>query len=144
VTIWLGPSLVLATLVSEDAAMLSAGLLAAAGSISPLEAVCWTAFGVWAGDLGLFAAGRLTRSTGRVSRWMARRWGPDELARASARLRTHAALAIVASRFVPGSRLALYVAAGFVRVPTSLFAAVTLGATLAWTTLVVLSMVWAL
>jgi membrane protein DedA with SNARE-associated domain len=142
--IWLGPSLALATLVSEDAAIVSAGLLAAGGSLSPVEAVCWTAFGIWTGDLGLFAAGRLTRSTAPVSGWIARRWGPDELERAAARLRTHAALAIVASRFVPGSRLALYVAAGLVRVQTPLFAAVTLGAALVWTTTVVLLMVWAL
>jgi membrane protein DedA with SNARE-associated domain len=84
------------------------------------------------------------RSTGPISRWLAHRWRLDELERAAARLRTHAALAIVASRFVPGSRLALYVAAGVVRVDPSLFAGVTLGASLAWTTIVVLSMAWAL
>jgi membrane protein DedA with SNARE-associated domain len=142
--IWLGPSLAIATLASEDAALVSAGLLAAAGSMSPAEAVCWTAFGIWAGDLGLFAAGRLTRSRTAVSAWVGRRWSPGDLERAAARVRTHAVLAIVASRFVPGSRLALYVAAGLVRVDAPLFAGVTLGAALVWTTIVVVSMVWAL
>jgi membrane protein DedA with SNARE-associated domain len=53
-------------------------------------------------------------------------------------LERHAAGAIVGSRFLPGTRLPLYVMAGFVRLPVAIFAAWAFIGALLWTPVLVL------
>ena len=55
---WIILGLALGTLVSEDASLAGAAGLARAGAVSPLAAGAAVALGIWAGDLGLFLAGR--------------------------------------------------------------------------------------
>lgn len=113
----LAVALAAATLVSEDLTCVAAGLLVASGRLSFAVATVACLVGIFVGDLLLVAAGRwlgrpaLSRpplawvvsapAVERAARWFARS-GP----------------AVVAlSRFVPGSRLPLFVAAGVLRAP---------------------------
>lgn len=107
----------LATLVSEDLTCLAAGLLVARGLISLPQGIGASFVGIWMGDMALYAAGRYG------GRWLIRkaplRWVVSEGALESGRdlLIRKGALAILISRFTPGMRLPLYVAAGVVKMP---------------------------
>jgi membrane protein DedA with SNARE-associated domain len=136
---WLPLSLAAATLVSEDATTLSAALLVRTDSLDASEAIAAVALGIWIGDLGLFAIGRLASRIGIINRWMSRRWTADEIATAATRFQRGVLLAILASRFLPGSRVPLYVAAGAARVRAAVFVIATALAAVDWTTAVVLA-----
>lgn len=106
--------LALSTLASEDLACIAAGLLVARGSLDLAAASLACGAGIFLGDLGLYALGRLgrpwlhraplrwvvkPRSVGRSERWFGHR-GP---------------VVIFLSRFTPGMRLPTYVAAGLLK-----------------------------
>jgi membrane protein DedA with SNARE-associated domain len=132
-----GAMLAAATLVSEDAATLTAGALVAANAIGAKWAIASVAFGIWVGDLGLFAAGRLARRIPAVARWVDRRWSLEQVRSMEARFSRGAPLAILGSRFMPGTRVVLYVAAGLLHVRTSTFAIAAAAASLVWTMTIV-------
>jgi hypothetical protein len=119
------------TLLSEDGACIAAGVLVRNGVVSPAEAVAACAAGIYVGDALLWACGRTlskwssaaTRLSGKI----------DGLAS-----RVDSPAAIVASRFVPGTRLPLYVAAGALGRRPAAFFLWTLVAVLMWTPLLVL------
>jgi len=103
-----------ATLISEDLACVGAGLLAARGQMSFLAATSGAFVGILAGDLALFAAGRLLGRAAvrrRPLRWM---FSETTLARASRWFQQRGMAAIFISRFMPGMRLPTYFAAGVV------------------------------
>jgi membrane protein DedA with SNARE-associated domain/pimeloyl-ACP methyl ester carboxylesterase len=109
----------LASLVSEDLTCIGVGLLVGSRQVGPGVGIGAAAFALFAGDLLLVAAGRwfgpvLLRRTrlGRASR-------AEEVARGERRLRHVGPIALLASRFVPGSRLPTYLAAGALRMPLS-------------------------
>ncbi|MEM8547108.1 MAG: alpha/beta fold hydrolase [Pseudomonadota bacterium] len=125
-------AVIVASYVSEDLACIAAGLLAAQGVISLSAAIIASLIGLYTGDLALFLAGR----------WL----GPPALARLVPEPRLVAAkhwlsvrgpLVILASRFMPGTRLPTYVAAGALQLPLVRFAAYFSIATLIWTPLLV-------
>lgn len=131
-------SLMLATLVSEDLACIAAGLLIQRGQVDVSSAVLACTLGIFAGDVGLWAAGR---ACGRaIFAWskMARRLQPNRFHEFRSWLERHAGRAIVVSRFLPGSRLPLYVIAGIVELPGLVFAGWALLGTLLWTPALVL------
>jgi len=104
--------LALATWVSEDLTCIGAGLLVAEGTMSfvPAALACW--FGIYFGDLLLFFAGRYLREpvlTRAPFTWLIK---PRALTHAEQWFEREGAKAIFASRFLPGSRLPTYVAAG--------------------------------
>src|SRR5262245_16916501 len=121
----------LATFVLEDVAAVGAGLLLASSEISWPAAFVACFLGIWMGDAGLYAlaryAGRgwferssLRRFAGKVAEsecWFAERGTPI----------------LIFSRFVPGTRLPTYLAAGFLRVPLTRFLSVTGIASCVWT-----------
>jgi membrane protein DedA with SNARE-associated domain len=131
-------ALAAATFVSEDLACLSAGLLVYRGEVSASLAVAACVVGIVVGDAGLWAIGRGARSL--ASRWPdTHRWLDLERFRhLSLPLARHAGGAIVASRFLPGSRLPLYLLAGALRVPLRVFATWAFVAALLWVPAVVL------
>lgn len=135
---WLGLSLAIGTLVSEDASTVAAGLLVGSKAMAPVTAVGWVCFGIWLGDIGLFVIGRGARRARPLAQWIDRRWRPDQIAAAAARVNRGAPAAIFASRFMPGTRLPLYVACGVLAVRPSVFAATTLAASAIWSTVIVL------
>lgn len=134
-----GAALAMGTLISEDAATLTAGAFVAARTIPAATAIACVALGIWIGDLGLFAIGRLARRAPVVARWVDRHWTREQLRGMQRRLNRGAAVAILGSRFLPGTRVLLYVAAGAFEVRAVTFVTSAALASLAWTVLVVLS-----
>jgi membrane protein DedA with SNARE-associated domain len=130
------------TLISEDAALAGAALMARAGVVTPLAAVVAVALGIWIGDLALFLAGRLAGRWPPLARYVDRRWPRSELRSVAARLEQRAGWAIFASRALPGSRVPLYVAAGLFRLRLRVFAVCTAAASTVWTAAIVLGAVW--
>jgi membrane protein DedA with SNARE-associated domain len=134
-----GAALAAATLVSEDAATLTAAALVATKTIPAATAIACVALGIWMGDLGLFGIGRLAGRVPVVARWVDRRWTRDQLLSMERRFNRGAAVAILGSRFLPGTRVLLYVAAGAFQVSALTFVTSAAVASLTWTFLVVFS-----
>jgi pimeloyl-ACP methyl ester carboxylesterase/membrane protein DedA with SNARE-associated domain len=129
--------LALATFLSEDLACISAGVLVAEGRLSFLLAVLACFIGIFVGDMLLFLLGRwLGRpAVARAPvRWLIR---PGALEDASGWLSRNGATTIFATRFIPGTRLPTYVAAGVLHTSASRFVAYFLLAGAVWTPLIV-------
>jgi membrane protein DedA with SNARE-associated domain len=130
-------TLAMATLASEDLTCIAAGLLVAAGKLAfgPAALACFA--GILGGDLALVAAGRWGGRPA-LAAWPLRRWvTPVALARAEHWFGQRGARLIIASRFLPGTRLATYVAAGVLRLPWSTVVAWQALACALWTPLLV-------
>ncbi len=131
-------SLFFATFVSEDLACISAGVLIGQGAIEPPLGVLACLSGIVAGDIGLWVVGRVFGDAVLAWRSMTDRLPANEIDALGHWLTRHAGAAIVTSRFVPGTRLPLYLVAGFVKLPLRVFAGwTTVGAAL-WTPAIVL------
>ncbi len=129
--------IVLATFVSEDLALIGAGLLIARGSLPWAPGLGAAFAGIVAGDLLLYLGARLVGrpfATLPPFRWLIR---PRQLVRTLRWVRGRGATLILASRFVPGTRLPTCVAAGIARMPLPLFALWILVAAALWTPLLV-------
>lgn len=131
-------SLMFATLVSEDLACVGAGLLIQRGQVGASTAVLACTLGIFAGDVGLWAFGRACGRTLLAWPSVARRLQPNRFQEFRSWLERRAGWAIVASRFLPGSRLPLYVIAGIVELSGVVFAGWALLGTLLWTPALVL------
>jgi hypothetical protein len=119
------------TFLSEDAAVLSAAALVATGAVAwPLAfAACF--LGIWLGDLWLYGMARAFGAP------FVSRFGKGEaIARSRAWFEKRGSLVLVASRFVPGSRLPCYLAAGAMRFSLSAFVLVTGAAAAVWVGLI--------
>jgi membrane protein DedA with SNARE-associated domain len=134
-----GAALAVGTLVSEDAATLAAGALVAAKTIPAATAIISVALGIWVGDLGLFGIGRLAGRVPIVARWVDRRWTPDQVQSMERRFHRGAAAAILGSRFLPGTRVLLYIAAGAFKVSALTFVTSAAVASFSWAVVVVFS-----
>ena len=125
-------AIVLLSLISEDAATISSALSLFGGPITwPLGFVACFA-GIWLGDLGLYSLARCFGKPILKTRWIARFADAAAIARCQIRFNNHASLALLASRFVPGTRLPTYLAAGLLSMPVTQFAAVTGFGALIW------------
>jgi membrane protein DedA with SNARE-associated domain len=121
--------IVLATFVLEDAAIVGAALLCAMGLIDQNVALLALIFGIFIGDIGLYALGAASRRYG----WAKRVTRQPYVAGSGRWLKRRAGRTLVLARFLPGFRLPIYVASGLFDVPLILFAIVTLGAGIVWT-----------
>ncbi len=129
--------IVAATFVSEDLTCIGTGLLVARGTLPWAAGVGACLMGLVVGDLLLYAGGRLIgRPVTRIAplRWMIRR---EELERACRWFTERSAALLIGGRFVPGTRLPTYVAAGVVRMPLIPFSLWILVAAVLWTPLLV-------
>lgn len=131
---WL--AIIVATFVSEDLTCIAAGLAAASGRISGWSAIGAAGFGIWLGDLGLFAAGKyigraaLTRAP---IKWLVH----AEDVEVSSQWFKHKGLTVIfATRFVPGTRLPTYFAAGVLGAGFWRFAFLTALAVAVWAPLI--------
>lgn len=131
--------LALSTLASEDLALIAGGLLAREGTIPLMHAVIACGAGVYIGDLGLWCAGRLFGRRVLALPWLRTKLSSESLESMNQHVDQRLALAILLSRFVPGTRLPMYVAAGIWGRRPLAFAAWSLLATMAWTPLLVAS-----
>lgn len=132
--------IILATFVSEDLTCLATGLLVRAGQIDPVTGLfaCW--IGILLGDIGLWGMGRLVRIGLLANSWLPRMHF-DQSGGWLARQGGWAIWAILAARFLPGTRLPVFVAAGMLgRDSVRLLLWITL-AGLIWTPLLVLAAV---
>ena len=133
----LGLGLAAATLLSEDLTCVAAGLLVAAGRIGFAAASFACFAGIFLGDLALVAAGRWLGRPAiarRPLRWLVTPAAVERSARWFAR---RGPAVVFASRFLPGSRLPLFVAAGVLRTPVLPLAAALAVAGAIWTPLLV-------
>src|SRR4051794_8243913 len=130
--------IVLGTFASEDLTCIATGLLIQRGQIGVSAGVLACTTGIFAGDVGLWAIGRVFGQAALAWPWSARRLRADTLGEARAWLDRHAAGAIVGSRFLPGTRFALYVMSGVLRLPVAVFALWALVGAVLWTPTIVL------
>jgi pimeloyl-ACP methyl ester carboxylesterase/membrane protein DedA with SNARE-associated domain len=133
----LGALLALSTLVSEDLASVTAGLLVGHGRLPWLTAAGSIFVGIFGGDVLCVLFGRLLgRRT--LQRWPLSSWvEPAAVDRAARWLERHGGAAVFTSRFLPGTRFAVYVAAGVLEVPLLGFSAWLCVAAALWAALVV-------
>ena len=110
--IWTLILIALATLISEDLACISAGLIAARGIIGLIPAIVASFLGILIGDILLYLAGRyigqpaLTRVP---LKWVIKE---EDASRAARWFTAKGPTIIITSRFLPGSRLPTYFSAG--------------------------------
>ena len=131
-------ALAFATLLSEALTTVTAGLLVAEGTLDPFAAIGACVFGIYVGDLALWAVGRVVGV--RVLRWRGVREivTPAHEVTFARWFTQNAASIVLGSRFLPGSRLPLYLSAGAFGVSAAIFARWSLVAVLLWTPPVVL------
>ena len=124
-----GLAAALATFILEDPATFSCGLLVAHGTMGFPTAFIGLTLGIAGGDFGLYLLGRLAREP--VLRW---RWiDRARLDTAEGWFAKHGLRAVLLSRFLPGTRLATYLAAGALRVSPAGFLLTAIGGSLVWT-----------
>src|SRR6266498_5252479 len=125
-------AIILLSFISEDAATLSSALSVFGGPLSwPLGfATCFA--GIWLGDLGLYWLARRLGKPILQSHWVARFADADAIERCEQKFNQHGSLTLLASRFIPGTRLPTYLAAGLLSMPLTRFAIVTAFAALLW------------
>ena len=125
------------TLVSEDLACIAAGLLVSRGTIAFLPATIACLIGIAGGDMLLFLAGRVL---GRPAlRHAPLRWfvTEEDVERSSRWFREKGLRLVLATRFMPGTRMPTYVAAGVLRTHWFAFSVAFLVASSVWTPLLV-------
>jgi membrane protein DedA with SNARE-associated domain len=125
-------AIILLSFISEDAATISSSLSIFGGPLSwPLGfAACFV--GIWLGDLGLYSLARCLGKRILQSRWVARFADAAAIECCQEKFNQRGSLTLLASRFVPGSRLPTYLAAGLLSMPAGRFALVTAFAALLW------------
>src|SRR5436190_14927151 len=125
-------AIVLLSFISEDAATISSALSLFGGPINWQLGFAACFAGIWLGDLGLYSLARCFGKPILKSRWIARFVDATSIERCQIRFNNHASLALLASRFVPGTRLPTYLAAGLLSMPVIQFAAVTAFGAFVW------------
>lgn len=125
-----------ATFISEDLACLAAGLLVARGRVDFVPAVVACAVGIFVGDLLVYLMGRLGRPWLERAplRWLVR---PADVERSRRWFRRRGGWVILASRFLPGTRLPTYLTAGLLRVNALWFTVQLLVPVAVWTPILV-------
>src|SRR5437867_9557553 len=131
-TLFAATAIILLSFVSEDAATISSALSIFGGPISwPLGfASCFA--GIWLGDLGLYSLARYASKNVLRSRWLARLADPAAITYCEKTFAHNSVFALIASRFIPGTRLPTYLAAGLFAMPARRFALITAIGALVW------------
>lgn len=124
-------AIILLSYVSEDLACIVAGLLAAAGTITFFEAVVFAFLGIYSGDMLVYLGGMWARRTG--GRKVSARLSSARFLRAQQLFTRNRARAVVAARFIPGSRFAIFFTAGLTGMNFALFSLLLVLPALIWT-----------
>ena len=127
--------LVFATYVSEDLACIGGGLIAATGILSLPTASAACAVGIWTGDVVIYLLGKYATRGALKWKWLAKRMHPDRMARGARFFEKYGAGWIFLTRFIPGSRVVSYLAAGATEWNFKKFATVLAIAAVIWTPL---------
>src|SRR5438067_3423353 len=125
-------AIILLSFISEDAATISSALSIFGGPLSwPLGfASCFA--GIRLGDLGLYSLARCAGKNVLRSRWLARLADPATITRCEKTFAQNSTFTLIASRFIPGTRLPTYLAAGLFAMPACRFALITAIGALLW------------
>lgn len=121
------------TFISEDLTGIAAGVLVSSGRAPFGVAVAGCFVGIVIGDFGLFMVGRFARHVGVGQHWLTRWVRPASVERSRLWIETRGAQVILASRFLPGTRVATYVASGLLGMSPRLFAGYLVLAAALWT-----------
>ena len=124
-------AIVFGTFVLEDAATVIAAMQAGDHKLSIALALASLFVGIVLGDIGLYAAGRLSARM----RWLARLLPPHRQEAMRSWLGGHIFKVVFASRFLPGLRLPTYTTCGFVGADLKQFTLAAVMATTCWTSL---------
>jgi membrane protein DedA with SNARE-associated domain len=134
-----GVALAVATFISEDLTTVFAGLLVAREELSFTTALVACTLGIWIGDGGIWALGRYL---GRPMLQMPvlRHWiRKDSITRAERWFGKRGLRVVLVSRFLPGSRVAAFFAAGLLGARAGWFLGWALLAAMVWTPLLILA-----
>lgn len=133
----IGPLILLATFTSEDLACVAAGILASGGVLPFWYACLWCWTGILAGDIALYALGRISGDHATQMRFVRRFLTPRRLQQGRHLFEEYGLWMLFSARFLPGSRMPVYIAAGVLKVPLPKFALYLAFAGLLWTPAVV-------
>jgi len=131
----LASAIVLGALVSEDCATITAATLAASSVLDVRLAFLSAFAGLWVGDLGIYTLARQTAPAIRQHPWL-KGWFAKSGVEVSQDVRSTKHFSLALSRFIPGTRLPAYIAAGVGKMPLLVFALTTAISALAWVFLV--------
>jgi len=129
--------IILGTLISEDLTCIGAGLLVARGLIGFWPATLACFLGIFIGDVGLYVAGRVL---GRPAikraplKWII---SEKDLEKSAQWFKVKGPAIIIATRFLPGSRMPTYFSAGVIRAGFWMFIFYFILAGLVWTPMLV-------
>lgn len=121
-------ALALATLVTEDGALIAGSLLVGGGLVSPVLVIAALLIGIVGGDIALYAVGWLAREV----RMLRRKLPIKRAKKVRNWLRGRETAVLFFSRFLPGTRLVTYLTFGFLRLSLVHFAVVMTIACLVW------------
>lgn len=129
--------LALISLFSEDLACVAGGLLVASGIIDFWFAVTGACIGVLGADVILYALGRWIGSP--ILQWIPFRWfiKQEDIVKAEQMYRMRGVEIIFATRFLPGTRLPVYLVSGMISVKFSFFLFYFILAMIIWAPLLV-------
>ena len=130
-------SLAAATLVSEDLTCVAAGILVAEGTLPFPAAVSGCLAGIVLGDVVLMLAGKLLGRRAIENRWIRRLVTPAAFDGAARWMRGRGGAVVFVTRFLPGTRLATYLAAGVLGMSVRWFALCAAASALIWVPAVV-------
>lgn len=105
----------LSTLVSEDLACIGSGILVAHGGIGVLSATIACVVGIYVGDIILYLIGRIFGERILSHRPFSRLIAKDAVAASEQWFERRGAWVLVACRFLPGTRVPVYFAAGMLK-----------------------------
>jgi membrane protein DedA with SNARE-associated domain len=126
-----------ATLISEDLTCITVGLLIHAGGLNATAGLTACFLGIFLGDLGLWWIGRLLGRGLMQWQWLRSHLSAAQQDRYRDWLNQRGGVPYLAARFLPGTRLPLYLAAGALGQSFGRFALWTGVAALVWTPLLV-------
>lgn len=123
----------LATFVQEDVPTAGAAVLVAAGRLSLPAGFLGCFLGIWIGDALLYLVARVAGRPMLRHAWTRRFLDPAAITRSEQGFARRGTWLLLGSRFVPGTRLPTYLAAGFLGLPFGRFLLVTGCAVAVWT-----------
>lgn len=130
-------ALIASTFASEDMTCVASGILARVGKLHPATAMIGCFLGVYLGDIGLWLIGRFMGRRVLEWNWCARKLPRARIDSFGHWFDRHGWRAVLASRFMPGTRVPVYVAAGIVGNRPLAFMMWTFMAVAIWTPLIV-------
>ena len=136
--LWIGVILLVVSFTSEDLTLIAGGVAASVGFVSLVTVLFFCFWGIFIGDLLLFILGKYYGTGIFHNRLMRRTISEEKFNKIQKDLLSNGKWLIFVSRFIPGSRLPIYVIAGAAGMPMSRFVFYFILASFVWTPIPVL------